>query len=132
MVKRRLFGTFMGMFGILLAYQGIVSYLSHPQPDGLFLPLGVLSVFMGVQWFSDVNREARFWMSVALSSVVSTYGLLDLFTRKREEFWAFLIFLGLLSSVLLIFFAVMHAKGYRWRRDGAKTLPPAGEGDEGV
>jgi hypothetical protein len=38
----------------------------------------------------------------------------------------FLIFVGLLFVALIALFTIMHAKGYRRRRDDAQTLPRGG------
>jgi hypothetical protein len=90
--------------------------------------MGILSLFLCLQSFSGASGEARFWMARALGCIVIAYGMLTMFTEKREEFWAFLGFVGVLFGVVIIFFTFTYAKGYRWRRDDAKTLPPAREG----
>jgi hypothetical protein len=73
-------------------------------------------------------REGRTWIMRALGCVAIAYGLFDIFTGKPEGRWAFLAFAG----VLFVLFTIMHAKGYWWRRDAAKTLPMTKDGDEGV
>jgi hypothetical protein len=131
MVKGKLCGITSGILGVLGIYAGITSYLSHPDPGVLLLAMGVLSFLMCLQSFSGTSKEARAWMVWALGCVAIAYGLLDILTGKPEERWAFLIFIGLLFVAVIVFFAITHAKGYRWRRDDPKTLPPVG-GDEGV
>jgi heme A synthase len=126
MVKGRLSGITSGLLGVLGVYAGIVSYLSHPHSGIPLLAMGVLSLLMCLQSFSGASKEARAWIAWALVCVVIAYGLLDIFTGKPEERWAFLIFAGLLFVALIVLFTITHAKGYRWRREDAKTLPPEG------
>ena len=126
MVKGRLSGIISGLLGVLCAYAGIVSYLSHPNPDILLFAIGILSLLMCLQSFSGASKEARAWMGWAFGWVVIAYGLLEILTGKTEERWALLIAAGLLIVVLIVFFIITYTKGYRWRRDDAKTLPPEG------
>lgn len=136
MVKRRLFGAIIGMAGAFIVYSEIVSY-HHPHSSGILLArsvsiflMGALSLLIGLQRFWGAGGETRTWRAVGY--VVIAYGTLDLFIEKRQEFWVFLAFAGVLSVTLISFFAIAHVKGYRGRRADAKTLPPAKEGNEGV
>jgi len=123
MIKGRSSGIISGLLGALGIYMGLVGHDQHP---GL-LAMGLLLLLICLQSFSGASEEACAWMASALAAVTSVYGLLEIWTRRPEEGWAFLISAGLLLVALIVLFTIAHAKGYRWRREGAKTSPPGGE-----
>src|SRR3954451_1963356 len=94
--KWRWLGIILGLGGIFFVYSGVVRYLHHPVPDASFLPIGILAMLTCFQIFKGAARESRYWMAMASGAVVVAYGALRLATEKPDEFWAFLIFLGLL------------------------------------
>lgn len=106
----------MGLLGAFLAYSGIVGYLSHPQPRSPQLAMGVLSLLICLQSLAGASREAQFWMALALTSVASVYGFLELSAEDPDVFWLFLAFGGVVTAIFVSFFTISRAKGYNWRR----------------
>jgi high-affinity Fe2+/Pb2+ permease len=102
MPKSKVLGIFAGLLAALAAYFGIVDYLGDPQPHGSLLAMGVLLLFLCLQSLSGASREAQYWMAMALGTVSSAYGFLELFTKDPDQFWTFLAFAGLLFIVVIV------------------------------
>ena len=116
MVRGRWLGIIIGLFGTFMLCGGVARYLRHPEPGDSLLPIGILAILIGIQDLSRTTaREARFWMSIALSLLFGTYGLLQLAAEEPDVFWAFLAFAGLLTVTLSIFLS----RG-RWMKLGGK------------
>ena len=133
MSKRKLFAIAVGIFGAFTVYRGVAGFFSSPPVSSLVLGRqtlmclsGALWLILGWQLFSGASREALFRSNTVWLSTFCAYAMLDMFIKNRDEFWVVLVVMGVLFLAMIIFFAIMHGRGYRWRRTDAKALPSAG------